>query len=63
MSGVALLTLSSCVEESFVQYDPENVTAPELEALGSETYTLTEGGSFATFKFSEASFGIDVPVP
>ena len=62
MSGVALLTLSSCVEESFVQYDPENVTAPELEALGSETYTLTEGGSFATFKFSEASFGIDVPV-
>ena len=62
ISGLALLAFQSCVEESFVQYNPENVTAPVLEALGSDSYTLTEGGSFATFKFSEASFGVNVPV-
>lgn len=61
-AGIFGLAMSSCVEESFVQYNPENVTAPVLEALGSDPYTLTADGAFATFKFSKASFGINTPV-
>ena len=62
-SGVCALGLSSCVEQSFVQYIPENAVAPVLNELDGGTYTLEEGGAFDTFTFSAASFVPDTDLP
>ncbi|MCD8209145.1 MAG: SusE domain-containing protein [Bacteroidales bacterium] len=62
IAGVAALVLSSCVDESFVQYNPEDVVAPVLSSLPASSYVLEAGMDFATFTYSEASFGVPTAI-
>ncbi len=60
--GAAVVALSSCVDESFVQFDPENAVAPVLNELPSSSYELTEGSDDFTFTWFAADFGVSVGV-
>lgn len=56
-----VLALVSCQEKEIVVYEPENATAPVLEAI-ADSYVLESGSSFATFQFSAADFAIPTAV-